>query len=153
MQSMNISVVVVDDSPDIVHLYKALISDEPDMCCIGVLTSTKQLLDVAKNRHPDVVLLDLTMPGPAPLDLCREMQEVCPEVRVVFFSGYDDSETLTAVLDAGAWGLLSKHSDCDSVLAGIRQVARGEVVGNETAAEVGQGRYTASPQRDSQNLS
>jgi DNA-binding NarL/FixJ family response regulator len=151
METKNITVVVVDDSTDIAHLYQALIADEPDMNCVGALTSTKQLVDVARNRQPDVVLLDLTMPGSSPLELCRELQESCPEVRVVFFSGYDDSETLASVLDAGAWGLLSKHPDCDTILAGIRQVARGEVVGTEVFTEAEQGRPPSFPERNSQS--
>lgn len=127
-----ITVVVVDDSADIVSLYQAFLADEPDMRCVGAVTTTRELLDVVRNRLPDVVLLDLSMPGLSPLEVCREIQDCCPGVRVVFFSGYDDEDTVAAVLDAGAWGLLSKHADPDCILEGIRRVAHGDIVGLPT---------------------
>ncbi len=124
----SISVLCVDDSADIRDLYRQLIDAEPDLRCVGTLEGAEGLVEEVVRTEPDVVLLDLTMPGPDPLSAVEELSRRRPETRVLLFSGYDDAETADAALDAGAWGLVSKHGDSDRVLAAIRAVAGGEIV-------------------------
>lgn len=121
------SVLVVDDSDDIASLYRNLIDQEPDLECVGTLPDADKLVEAVQERRPNLVLLDLSMPGRSPLEVVRELAERCPETRVVFLSGYDDPDTVQAVLDAGAWGLASKHGSPPEVLSVLRRVQRGEV--------------------------
>lgn len=121
-----IRVLCVDDSADIADLYATVISGESDMEVVGTLSSADRLSEEAVRVRPQIVLLDLTMPGKPPLDALSELGDVAPETRVIVFSGYDDPETKDQVFDAGAWELVSKHDDVSAVLAAIRRVARGD---------------------------
>jgi len=125
----SIRVLCVDDSPDIGDLYCALIDAESDMECVGRLTSALEVVKEVKRTKADCVLLDLTMPGgPDPLAVIQELSELHPESRVLAFSGYDDEATKNAVLDAGAWGFVSKNVEAPDVVDAIRRVVKGEVV-------------------------
>lgn len=123
------TVLCVDDVPSITALYAKLIDKEPDMRCVGTLADASALDEAVRRTGADVVLLDLTMPaGKDPLTALRELLGASPDVRVLVFSGHDDLDAQSAALDAGAWGLVSKHGEPSEVLAAIRKVARGEVV-------------------------
>jgi DNA-binding NarL/FixJ family response regulator len=121
------TVVVVDDSADLTALYRGIFDFEPDFECVGTLEDADTLVDLVQERRPDLVLLDLSMPGRSPIEAAQEIAERFPSTRVVFLSGYDDPETVRAVLDAGAWGLVSKHGTPPDVLAALRRVQLGEV--------------------------
>lgn len=125
--SGKINVLVVDDAQDLTILYLNLINSEPDMACVGTLDSADGLTEEVDGKHVDVVLLDFTMAGKPPLEAIGELAESSPKTRVLVFSGYDDPATLNKALDAGAWGLVSKHEDPMSVITAIRRVAGGEV--------------------------
>jgi DNA-binding NarL/FixJ family response regulator len=126
-RSQKATVLVVDDSEDISSLYRNVIDQEPDLECVGTLPDADKLVEVVLERRPNLVLLDLSMPGRSPLEVVRELAERCPDTRVVFLSGYDDPDTVRSVLDAGAWGLASKHGTPPDVLSMLRRVHRGEI--------------------------
>src|SRR5678816_409097 len=77
--------------------------------------------------RPQVVLLDLHMPGTPPLEALKELSAAAPAVRVIVFSGLDDGETVDRAVRAGAWGLVPKVAATDAILDAIRRVAAGEV--------------------------
>ncbi|MBC7772061.1 MAG: response regulator transcription factor [Pyrinomonadaceae bacterium] len=128
MPENKIRVLCVDDSDAITELFCLAITAEPDMIVAGTLSSADTLAEAAARQRPDVVLLDLTMPGKDPLAAVVELASACPDTRVIIFSGYDDPKTVESVMDAGAWGLISKNGDVVDVLAAIRRVAAGEIV-------------------------
>jgi DNA-binding NarL/FixJ family response regulator len=121
-------VLCVDDSPDIGGLCRRLIDSEADMQCVGVLHTADGLVDHVEQVRPDVVLLDLTMPGKDPVDAIRELAISAPWCRVLAFSGHDDDERLLSITEAGAWGLVSKGADPTQLTAAIRRVATGDFV-------------------------
>lgn len=98
------------------------------MACVGVLDSADALIERVLEARPDVVLLDLTMPGKDPLMAIRELAVAAPWCRVLAFSGYDDDERMMNIAAAGAWGLVSKDADPTRVTKAIRRVAAGEFV-------------------------
>lgn len=128
MQPSAITVLCVDDARDITLMFSHLINGEADMRCVGALQSADELLAEVERLRPDVVLLDLTMPGKDPLTALRELGARVPASRVIVYSGYDDTATVDSTLEAGAWGCVSKHSEPGAVLAAIRRVAAGEAV-------------------------
>src|SRR5262252_3954929 len=99
LETDDISVLVVDDSLDISELYRKLLDDAPGLRCIGTLSSADHLLREVESLQPDIVMLDLTMPGKSPLAALREIAERCPATRVIAFSGYDDPRTIDAAID------------------------------------------------------
>jgi two-component system invasion response regulator UvrY len=121
-------VLVVDDSGEIAGLYQRLINSEPDLVCVGTLHSADRLPEAVERLGPDVVLLDLTMPGTPPLVQLREVARRRPGARVLLFSASDDPATVEEGFDAGAWGLVSKYAAPEAVMHALRSVAAGEVV-------------------------
>jgi DNA-binding NarL/FixJ family response regulator len=84
-----------------------------------------------------VVLLDLDMPGPNPIEVLRELTVQSPDVRVIVLSGHVRRELIDRAIEAGAYGYLSKNDDGGVLVDSIRAVARGEfVLGQGSASEL-----------------
>src|SRR5438552_2900001 len=122
-----IRVLCVDDSQDLCTMFAAFIDSEPDLENVGILNSADGLPEAIKHHRPDVVLLDLTMPGRDPLEALEEASKAHPESRIVIVSGYDDAERINTAIDRGAWGFVSKHGNAKQVIQCIRKVAGGEM--------------------------
>jgi DNA-binding NarL/FixJ family response regulator len=125
-RSSRVRVLCADDSPDIADLFRSVISAEADLECVGVVYSADGLERLVAAQRPDVLLLDLSMPGNDTLELVRLLARAIPETRVLVFTGHDDPATRDSVADAGAWGLVPKTGDTARVVGAIRAVARGE---------------------------
>src|SRR6185503_17105198 len=105
MNDRTIRVLLVDDNADMTAVYSRLIDAEPDMRAVWTLGAADELFMEARRLRPDVVVLDLTMPGRQPIDALKELSAEAPDVRTIVFSGYDDAHTIDEVTAAGAWGL------------------------------------------------
>ena len=116
-------VLCVDDSADIAKMLALLVRREPDMESVGTLGSAEGIVDEVIRLGVEVVVLDLTMPGPSPLQSIRELAMRVPSCRVIAFSGHDDLDTTDEVRRAGAWGLVSKAAETADILAAIRLAA------------------------------
>lgn len=121
-------VLIVDDSGYIARLMCEAVDLQPDLECVATLSSADGLEQAVQQHKPDVVLLDLWMPGRDPLDAVRAVAACASSCRVLLFTGYSDPETAKTVRDAGAWGLVSKLAPRDEIFAALRRVAAGEMV-------------------------
>lgn len=123
-----IRVLWVDDSSDIIRAYTKLMARTPGLEVVGTLASADDLLAESARLSPDVVVLDLTMPGKDPLSALTELVSAQPTVKTIVFSGYDDDATVREAADAGAWGLVPKLKDGlpGDVVGAIQCVCRGE---------------------------
>jgi DNA-binding NarL/FixJ family response regulator len=124
-----IRVLWVDDSPDLLSAYTRLVRRTPGLEMIGTLDSADDLVSESARLSPDVVVIDLTMPGKEPLSAVTELSGKLPNVRSIVFSGYDDHATVQSAVDAGAWGLVPKLKGGlpGDVLGAIRRVIQGEM--------------------------
>lgn len=122
-----IKVFWTDDSADILTLFATVVRKSKDLELVGALSSADELVAECLRLNPDVVVLDLTMPGRAPLEVAKELAEKAPDIRVLLFSGYDDPQTVQEARDSGAWGLVSKHGDTSAILTAIRRAANNEM--------------------------
>lgn len=116
-------VLCVDDSKDTVDMLARLVGGQPDMVSVGELDCADRIAEEAILRRADVVVLDLTMPGPPPLAAIGLLAERAPRCRVIAFSGYDDPGTREAARCAGAWELVSKGGEPTDIIWAIRRVA------------------------------
>ena len=123
-----IKVLCVDDSPDLARMIELRLGAEPDMTSVGRLESADDLLATCARATPDVVLIDLSMPGKPTLEAVAELAAAQPQARCIVFSGYDGPDNVDEAAKAGAWGYLSKHGEPDAVVDAVRRVAAGEVV-------------------------
>lgn len=116
-------VLCVDDSQDMADMLVRLVGGATDMVSVGNLGSAERIAEEVILRRADVVVLDLTMPGPAPLAAIGLLAEFAPQCRVIAFSGFDDPETAEAACAAGAYELVSKSGEPSDIILAIRRVA------------------------------
>ncbi|MHC4413801.1 MAG: response regulator [Planctomycetota bacterium] len=126
MKQRLIRVLCVDDHSFLVEGLSARFELEPDVECVGSIPSAEHLVQEAKRLRPDIVLLDIEMPGPDPFEAADELRRQCPEVRTVFLSAYVRDHYISAAVRAGAWGYFSKSEDADALVKGLRSVAEGK---------------------------
>lgn len=121
-----IRILCVDDHAFLVEGLQARFALENDLEYVGSLPSAQHLVAQTKELRPHIVLLDLEMPGPDPFEAADELRRQFPDVRTIILSAYVRDHYITAATKAGAWGYFSKSEDADTIVAGIRKVARGE---------------------------
>ena len=123
-----IRVVLVDDHSLVRLGLKTLINDTPDITVVGEAGSAGEALQTIEELKPDVVLMDIRLPGEGGLDATRQIVKRYPEVKVVMLTSFADEELVVSAIRAGAVGYLLKQVGNEEVLSGIRLAARGESV-------------------------
>jgi len=128
-------ILCVDDHAFLVEGLKARFGLEQDLEVIARLSSAENLVPEAMRLKPDIVLLDIEMPGPDPFDAADDLRRRCPDIKVIMLSAYVRDHYLSAALKAGVWGYFSKSDDPDAIVDGLRKAAKGEfVMGPKVAA-------------------
>ena len=131
-----IQIVVVDDHEVVRAGLRMLLSRFPDLDLVGEAGDGELALTVVDQTQPDVVLMDLSMPGMDGVTATARLAVDHPEVRVVALTTFADRDHVTAAIDAGAVGYLLKDSDPDALAGAIRAAARGEAPLDPRAALV-----------------
>ncbi len=122
---MTIRVVLVDDHAVLRSGLEQLLAGEPDIEVVGTAADGAQALVEVRRTSPDVVLMDLQMPGTDGVTATRLIvAEGGPDVLVL--TSFSDADRIVAALDAGAVGYLLKDADPEDVIEGVRAVSRGE---------------------------
>jgi DNA-binding NarL/FixJ family response regulator len=121
-----IGVLIVDDHPLVRRGLEQLLAVAEDIEVLGVADGCDQALELAAGSAPDVVLMDVSMPGKDGIETTRELLRSVPATRVVMLTSFTDRKRILAALDAGAIGYLLKDAEPDELLGGIRAAARGE---------------------------
>jgi DNA-binding NarL/FixJ family response regulator len=124
--SPRIRVVLVDDHAVIRAGLQQLLGGTEDIEVVGQAENGAQALEVVRALRPDVVLMDLQMPGVDGVTATRNIMAEHLDTDVLVLTSYSDGERIVGALDAGAVGYLLKDADPDDVLEGIRAVSRGE---------------------------
>jgi two-component system, NarL family, response regulator LiaR len=123
-----IRVLLVDDHAVVRKGLRALLDRESGIEVTGEAEDGEQALRAADRLHPDVILMDLEMPGIGGIEATRRIAEKHPDTRVVVLTSHASDEDVFPALKAGALGYLLKHSAPEDVLQAIRQAYRGETV-------------------------
>lgn len=127
MTEMTIRIVLADDHTLVRTGIKALLAREPDLEVAGEASDGHEAVAVATKTRPDVVLLDIKMPGMGGLEACRRIKARLPDTRVLMLTMYEDPGYLREALQAGASGYLLKESRDEQLMAAIRAVHQGEM--------------------------
>ncbi|HND52112.1 MAG TPA: response regulator transcription factor [Pirellulaceae bacterium] len=122
---VKIKVVVADDHAVLRAGLRLLINSQPDMCVIGEAGTFLETVDVIRDKQPDVVTLDLSMPGGTGNKLIESLTRDFPLVRVLVLTMHDDPAYFRTALAAGAAGYVVKKSADSELLTAIRTVASG----------------------------
>lgn len=123
---MTIRVVVVDDHAVVRSGLVQFLSGTDDVEVVGTAADGDEAVTVVRRCTPDVVLMDLQMPGVDGVTATRRITEAATGADVLVLTSYSDRVRIVGALDAGAVGYLLKDADPEQVLEGIRAVARGE---------------------------
>jgi DNA-binding NarL/FixJ family response regulator len=122
-----LKVFVVDDHRLMLDAIRATLEREEDISVVGEAESAEKLLPLVGQTGPDVVLLDVRMPGIDGLTVLEQLRERYPSVAVVMFSGIDDPALVRAALERGAAAFVLKHVDPRDLAAAVRQVVSGAI--------------------------
>ena len=115
-------VLCVDDPALLVEGRRAQFAIDNRIRVVGYLSSATELLDAVGRLKPDVVLLDIEMPGPDVFEMADRMRHQHPGVRFVFLSAHVRDGYLAAAYKSGAWGYFSKSDDLDEIVKGLVEV-------------------------------
>lgn len=118
--------LLVDDHAVVREGLRAVLEDQNDILIVGECASGDEALQCCVEIAPDVVLLDLKMPGIGAVETIRSLRAQLPAVRVLVFTSFGEDQLLRAILDAGATGLLFKDAQQEQLLLAIRSVAAGQ---------------------------
>ncbi len=121
-----ITVLLVDDHPLVRAGISTLIASSNDLTVVGEAASGEQAVTATTELEPDVILMDLSMPGIDGVEATRRILQVRPATRVVVLTSFHDQGRVTDALQAGATGYLLKDSDPRDLLAAIRSAAIGD---------------------------
>lgn len=119
-------VLLVDDHLLMRQVLELVLDSEPDLSVVGTTPDAETALAILGSLLPQVVLMDLDLPGMDGIEATRQVALHHPLVRVVVLSASCTRSLVAAALDAGAWGYLLKEEPVDRLLAGIRAVCDGE---------------------------
>jgi len=125
---MTIRVVLADDQDLLRRGFKMIIDAQPDMEAVGEAANGAQAITQAAALRPDVVLMDVRMPGTNGIEATRHIAAHLPEVKVLILTTFDVDEYAFAGLHAGASGFLLKNARTEELIAGIRTVAAGDAI-------------------------
>jgi DNA-binding NarL/FixJ family response regulator len=120
-------ILIVDDHPITRYGLIQLINREPDLLVCGDAESAPQALAAVKSGRPDLVLVDITMPGKSGLEFIKDMRAQYPDVAVLVMSMHDENLYAERVLRAGGRGYIMKNQGGERILEAIRQVLQGQV--------------------------
>ncbi len=120
-----IRILLADDHTLFRQGVKTLLTAEADMEVVGEASDGISAADRAADLKPDVVLMDIGMPGPSSFETTRSIKRNRPETRVLFLTMYDDEDYLVESMQVGASGYVLKDSPATQLVAAVRDVCRG----------------------------
>jgi DNA-binding NarL/FixJ family response regulator len=132
-----IKVLIADDHPLFRDGLTALLTDSPDTELAGAATSGTEAVELARETQPDVVVMDLHMPGLNGIEATRRIVADSPHITVLVLTMFDDDDSIFSALRAGARGYLLKGADQEQIRAAIQAAANGEIIfGTQLAARM-----------------
>lgn len=122
---MKKSVIIVEDDRGLREQLVQILETAQDVKCLGAYASGEESLPQILAKKPDVVLMDIKLPGMSGIQCVAEIKKVMPAMQVIMVTIYEDSERIFRALKAGANGYLVKSSPPEQLLAAIRDVSTG----------------------------
>ena len=123
--SKPVRLLLVDDHPIVRTGLRMLFQSEPDMVVVGEVNGGAEAIEAMQSLHPDVVIMDVAMPGMNGIEATRRIKESNPETAVLALTMHEDEQYFFAMLHAGASGYIPKRAAPDDLVSAIRVVAEG----------------------------
>jgi DNA-binding NarL/FixJ family response regulator len=123
---MPVRLLIADDHPVVLAGLRSLLSNVPEIEIIAEAAEGEEAVRLARRHRPDVILLDVRMPGADGLAVLGQLRSELPTSAVVMFSSYDNPTYIARAVALGAAGYLVKNASREEIIAGIRRAANGE---------------------------
>lgn len=119
-------VVLADDHPGVRSGIRYLLEREPEISVVGETTDGQGAIQLVERLQPDILLLDVEMPGMNGIEVARRLKSEDSSVRIIALSSYDQREYILEMLDCGAAGYLVKDEAPEMLIDAVLGVSRGE---------------------------
>jgi DNA-binding NarL/FixJ family response regulator len=119
------TVAIVEDHADLRESWQDLVNHSRDYQCVCACMSGEDALERIPETKPDVVLMDINLPGMSGIECTEQLKQILPTTQVLIFTVYDDQEKIFRALQAGASGYLLKRTPPDKILEAIAEVKSG----------------------------
>ena len=133
--SKPVRLLLVDDHPIVRTGLRMLFQSEPDMVVVGEVNGGAEAIEAMQSLHPDVVIMDVAMPGMNGLDLIRRIRSEHPGVAVLVLSMHAEEQYAMRSFRAGASGYLTKDSAAEELVRAVRKIAAGGTYVSASLAE------------------
>ena len=141
-----ITVLIVDDHAIVRHGLHTFFATQPDLLVVQEADSGEMAVRLAAELVPDVVLMDLMMPGIGGIEAIRQIKQASPQSQIIALTSYHDDEFIFPALHAGALSYVLKDVHPDELVEAVRKAARGEsTLHPQVASRVIQERQVAKP--------
>ena len=124
---MKVRLFLVDDHPIVRSGLRMLFQAEPDLEIVGEADGGAEAIVAVQKLRPDVVIMDVAMPGVNGIEATRRIKEIAPETAVLALTMHEDEQYFFEMLKAGASGYIPKRAAPDDLVAAVRVVAQGNV--------------------------
>ncbi len=131
----SLTVLIADDHPVFRKGLRTLLSMMPEAELAGEATNGEEAILLAEKLQPDVILMDLQMPGIGGLEAIRQIVQTSPHIRILVVTMFEDDDTVFAALRAGARGYVLKDMEDEGVTRAIRAAGSGEAIFSPAIAE------------------
>jgi two-component system response regulator DevR len=135
MDTMDLRILLVDDHEVVRVGVRALIERQPGMEVIGEAATARDAVALVQQLAPDVVLLDIRLPGSSGLEACQQIKALQPETRVIILTSFPDDEVLFDAISAGADGYVLKQIGSDDLIRALQRVGHGESLLDPTVTD------------------
>jgi two-component system response regulator NreC len=129
-----IRLMLVDDHEVVRAGLKSFLESQPGFEVVAEASEGEQAIRLAGEVHPDIAVMDITMPGLDGLEATRRLKEICPECQVLALTVHQDKQYFFEMLAAGATGYITKQAAAQELLAAVRSIADGNVYLQPTLA-------------------
>jgi DNA-binding NarL/FixJ family response regulator len=129
-----IEVFIVDDHYMVIEGIRTMLQYEKDIEMIGHASNADSCLSFVKNKQPDVILMDINMPGKSGVELCKEVRDMYPDIFVIGLSTYNQFTFIDAMMKNGASGYLLKNAGSKEITQAIQSVVQGKIYLSTEAA-------------------
>jgi DNA-binding NarL/FixJ family response regulator len=127
-------ILIADDHPLFRHGIREFLNLISELEVVGEATSGEEAIVQAEALHPDVILMDVNMPGVNGIEATRQILRDSPHIRVLVVTMFEDDSTVFAAMRAGARGYILKDAEKENILRAIQAVANGEAIFSPTIA-------------------
>ena len=124
---MTIKIYIVDDHSVVRYGLRLLLDSQVDIEIIGEASSAVEILAEVSDLNPDVILMDISLPGISGIEATRKIKKNWPDTKVIALTIHEDEEYFFKMLDAGASGYVPKRAAPDELLTAIKAVSSGDV--------------------------